>query len=479
MVDHCLGQAVPLAALLALAGWLAAMAGCAPAPQDAQPIGDLVRIKQDCAAWIDPATAATPIIAPARQQELARQYRRALSAPWQPDFVLRPVGEVRAWFDHHVAAGGYGEALQPVGKAWVEALARQAGLDSYPNCRRRAITVRNTFLRQLPTVRPLFASPKPGEAYPFDQLQESAVWAGTPILVAHVAADGGWVWAQTPFADGWMPAADLGFVDDATAAAWQAAPLAAVVADSVPVRDEAGTFLFHAHVGAAFPIAAAATAPTGATSPAAGGLEVLVPVRRADGSAALLRVRLPAGSAAAFPLPATPANLAAVANRMLGQPYGWGGLYEDRDCSATLRDLLAPFGLWLPRNSADQARAGAVVPLAGLSPQDKQSLVLRQAVPWLTLLYRPGHIMLYIGHDGGTPLVFQNAWAIKARLPDGTEGRKIIGCCCITTLAPGLELPEVRAADGDQRKQLQSMIFLPPAAAAPAAPAPAGPEGRP
>jgi hypothetical protein len=476
MVDHCLGQVVHLAALLALTGGLAAMAGCGPGPDEAQPIGDLSRIKQDCAAWIDPATAGVPIIPPARQQELARQYRRALSAPWQAGFVLRPVGEVRALFDRHAAAGGFGEALQPVGAAWVEALRRQAGLDNYPNCRRRAITVRNTSLRQLPTVRPLFASLKPGEAYPFDQLQESAVWAGTPTLVAHQAAGGGWVWAQTPFADGWMPAADLGFVDDATAGAWQAAPLAAVVRDNVPVGDQAGTFLFHAHVGAAFPLAGAA--PPAAAARAAGGLEVLVPVRRPDGSAALVRVRLPAGSAADLPLPATPGNLAAVANGMLGQPYGWGGLYEDRDCSATLRDLLAPFALWLPRNSADQAKAGTVVPLAGLSPEDKQRLILRQAVPWLTLIYRPGHIMLYIGHDGDTPLVFQNAWAIKASLPDGTESRKVIGCCCITTLAPGLELPEVRAADGDQRKPIQSMIFLPPAAAPAVAP-PAGAEGRP
>ena len=35
-----------------------------------------------------------------------------------------------------------------------------------------------------------------------------------------------------------------------------------------------------------------------------------------------------------------------MANRILGQSYGWGGLYET-DCSAALKDLLS-FGLWLP-----------------------------------------------------------------------------------------------------------------------------------
>ena len=45
------------------------------------------------------------------------------------------------------------------------------------------------------------------------------------------------------------------------------------------------------------------------------------------------------------------------------QPYGYGGLYDNRDCSAMTRDLFAPFGLYLPRNSSEQARGGKVVPL--------------------------------------------------------------------------------------------------------------------
>ena len=35
-------------------------------------------------------------------------------------------------------------------------------------------------------------------------------------------------------------------------------------------------------------------------------------------------------------------------------------MFGDRDCSALTRELLTPFGIWLPRNSVAQARTGAV-----------------------------------------------------------------------------------------------------------------------
>lgn len=57
---------------------------------------------------------------------------------------------------------------------------------------------------------------------------------------------------------------------------------------------------------------------------------------------------------------------------MMGQHYGWGGMFGLRDCSAMTRDLLAPFGIWLPRNSVAQARTGSVLPLEGMSTAEKK-----------------------------------------------------------------------------------------------------------
>ena len=41
-------------------------------------------------------------------------------------------------------------------------------------------------------------------------------------------------------------------------------------------------------------------------------------------------------------------------------------MYQERDCSSTLRDLFTPFGLWLPRNSGQQAGEGIYISLKDL-----------------------------------------------------------------------------------------------------------------
>ena len=46
------------------------------------------------------------------------------------------------------------------------------------------------------------------------------------------------------------------------------------------------------------------------------------------------------------PLPFTAKNVALLAKEFYGEPYGWGGSYECRDCSATTRDFLGPFGIF-------------------------------------------------------------------------------------------------------------------------------------
>ena len=52
-----------------------------------------------------------------------------------------------------------------------------------------------------------------------------------------------------------------------------------------------------------------------------------------------------------MPIAMTPANFARLGNQILGQHYGWGGMLGLRDCSAMTRDLMTPFGIWLPRGN--------------------------------------------------------------------------------------------------------------------------------
>jgi hypothetical protein len=109
-----------------------------------------------------------------------------------------------------------------------------------------------------------------------------------------------------------------------------------------------------------------------------------------------------------------------------------------------MRDLFAAFGIWLPRNSAAQAKTGTFVNLEGLSAAEKSRRILRDGIPFKTLLWMKGHIGLYVGSFQGEPVFFHNLWGIRNTLPDGREGRIILGRAVVTSLHPGQERGDVK-----------------------------------
>ena len=144
-----------------------------------------------------------------------------------------------------------------------------------------------------------------------------------------------------------------------------------------------------------------------------------------------------------MPQPLSAQAVAVIGDRMMGENYGWGGMYGNRDCSAMMRDLFAPFGIWLPRNSAAQAKAGDFHSVQDLSVRNKTEAIVRGAEPFRTLLWLPGHIGLYVGCFDGRPVFFHDIWGVRSRLRDGREGRVILGRAVITGLAPGSERSDI------------------------------------
>jgi hypothetical protein len=274
-------------------------------------------------------------------------------------------------------------------------------------------------------------------------MQNALVPAGTPVLVTHESKDRLWALVETDWVAGWVRYQEIAAVDEAVMADYSAHPLAGFRADQIPVIPEHSPPVFSGRVGMALPM----KEPASDT----GFVTVLVPARNHLGNAKLVEARVRDHGIQRLPFPATPDNFAEILNALMGQTYGWGGLYENRDCSALIQDAFAGFGLPLPRNSKDQADFGETISLEGLSGPEKQSLIRKQGVPLKTLLYMPGHIMLYLGVDlaSDQPVICHAMWGITTRPPLSTRaGRLVVGRTVITTLEPGKEqFPRVQPKD--------------------------------
>ena len=91
---------------------------------------------------------------------------------------------MRAAYDTYKKSPGWDEHNVPRDPGWAAGLERLSNLRAYPSLRRRAIAVRNTNLRSMPTAGARYDDPaEPGEGYPFDYLQHSSVSLGAPLFI--------------------------------------------------------------------------------------------------------------------------------------------------------------------------------------------------------------------------------------------------------------------------------------------------------
>jgi len=392
-------------------------------------VRDLEMFPQDLTFYAG-RTGTSVLLPPAVAQEQTARYAKRLFSVWSQEKPGKGNGDYfRAELGRKGSARGWAENLLPwTDRNWQQ-LVDNADMDRFPSLCQPAMTVRATSLRLAPTLKPRFSHPsRPGQGFPFDMFQQTALSAGFPVTAFHRSLDGGWLYVETALASGWVPSQDVAFVDEAFREQWMSMPLLAFVRDNLPLFSSSGLALGPVHIGTVLPL-------RGQT---ADGWLTTVPVRGAQGWAVSATAKAPHDAAVPMPMPLTARNVALVGNRLLEQPYGWGGMYGDRDCSAMMHDLFTPFGLWLPRNSAAQSKAGRFVSLEGLSASAKKALIRREGVPFLTLLWLPGHIGLYVGDRQGEPAFFHNMWGVRTV----GNGRHIIGRAVVTSTVPGSELPD-------------------------------------
>ena len=360
----------------------------------------------------------------ARQKRSDEAFNRKYFKPWQLkklDIPLKDFGwEVRFVTRNKIYTENRKQISAATYKHWIH----NANYTQKNRVRRKAITTERTNVRALPTSTPFYLDPRRvGEGFPFNYNQNSALHINVPLFVSHFSKDKKWAFVRASYAFGWVKVSDIAFVDEKFIRQFKNGKYAMTIKDDLRLYDEKGKAVSFVKLGTLFPVAK-------------DGKHYLAAKHGKNGKAQIEKVVVQNPKIIARkPLPFTPQNVAKVAKEFYNEPYGWGGSYGCRDCSATTRDFLGVFGIFLRRNSSKQAKDGQAIPIKGIPKQAKKKKIIREADPFRSLLYVPGHIVLYLGEYKGEPVIMHTYWGIRKK-----DGSKLVtGRTIITSTEPGKE----------------------------------------
>ncbi|WP_373002312.1 SH3 domain-containing protein [Sulfurimonas sp.] len=406
-------------------------------------ISDLVNIPQNVEFFTRSLDIKT------KTYNIQNKYEKYYFNVWNDIEPRESLEDVKWPFNAYKAGDSYGENFQLLKQEFFDEMFDNANFDKYSTLNAKAITLRHVNIRAFPTIKPLIRDPKKaGEGFPFDYLQNSTLHANKPLFVSHYSKDKEWVYAFSSFTSGWIRASEIVFLKKEHTDSWQKAQQIFFVKENTPVYSENGNFLFSSKIG--MMLALISEDDKNFTALAVSSYKNSTPMFE--------KVKISKDIARKDILNLDRESLTSVMGEVFKSKYGWGGMYGQRDCSSMLRDMYAPFGIWLPRNSSQQAKVGKIINLENLSDKEKLSIIKTLAIPFQTLLYKKGHIVLYVGTFNNEIVVFHNTWGIKTK-KDDMEGRFVVGKTVFSTLRLGENLEDYDK-DGEILGNLKSMNIL-------------------
>lgn len=331
---------------------------------------------------------------------------------------------------------------QPVRAAAIAAIVGNANLNGVPASRdtRYGLVVHRVALRTFPTMQRVFTSP---DDHDIDRFQESALFPGDPVAVAHESRDGEWWFVVSPRYAAWVEKRFIALgTKDAVLGYGRKAPYRIVTgakARTVFTPEEPAVSELQLDMGVRVPVLAGWPASQPVNGQHGYTAHVIeLPVRSEDGSLRFAPALLPRReSTSGDYLPLTKANILRQAFAFLGERYGWGHDYNGRDCSGFVSEVYRSMGVQLPRNTRDQAVSPALNRIELTTKDDRaRRLALVRELQVGDLVYIPGHVMMVIGHVDGEPYVIHDTTGLSWRDADGTEQRAKTNGVTVSPLTP-------------------------------------------
>jgi len=387
-------------------------------------IADMKKIPQDPAYY---AKQIKPF-PKGKQAKLDKEYNKKYFKPWTISKLSIPKKDF-AWEVRFVSRKPiYREKGSVISASVYNKWIKNANYKALDSKKYKAITIRRTNVKALPTTAAFYRDPKrTGEGFPFNYNQNSALHINVPLHISHFSKDGKWAFVQASYSFGWIKVSDLALTDKSFIKTFKNNHYAVTIKDNLRLYHDKNSVSL-VKLGALFPMDTKTK-------------RLIIAKRDKKGRAVIEKLSpTPPYLVAKKPLAFTSKNVGKIAKEFYNEPYGWGGSYECRDCSATTRDFLGVFGVFIRRNSSKQALDGKRIYIKGLSKQKKKTKIIKDAQPFRSLLHVPGHIVLYLGKYKGEPVIMHTYWGIRKN----DRSKLITGRTIITTTEPGKERSDIR-----------------------------------
>lgn len=275
---------------------------------------------------------------------------------------------------------------------------KNCGLDKLPAVCvvRYALTIDRTNLRLLPEEAGWFETKDDTH---YDQLQATVIDPSEPVAVLIDSQDKEFVFVESRTYAGWIKTSALAFTDKATWTKYAAPQNYLTVIASRKTIPQGKAFY---QMGGRVLLRASDLQKDGSWA-------INVPNLDANGTFLEQGFNIPNDNAVVKgALACSENNLIRQAFRFLGEGYGWGGLEKNVDCSSFVQDVYRSVGIELPRDSGKQEKAMArSISLKNMTRDQRLAIIKKSKAG--SLLFAPGHVMIYLGTDEhGEPLVIHS-----------------------------------------------------------------------
>jgi cell wall-associated NlpC family hydrolase len=269
---------------------------------------------------------------------------------------------------------------------------------------RFAMTVQYAELRVLPSYEPLYSSK---DTLDLDRMQITQLDLASPVAVLYETLDKQWYYAVSEIAEGWLRADTIAFCSQDMIKDYKKWDKNAVIISpkaDIYINEEMTEFFDYVSMGTVLPIAGIKD----------GIAEIRIP-RLKDGGTSLgfQKAFINISDISVGYMKYTQRNVIQQAFKHLNSPYGWGGMNGEQDCSSFIRQIFGCFGIKFPRNSTGQIKSTGI--FAGEFEKGEQEYlrsqrIIKNGIPAMTILYFPGHIMLYVGNEDEKPYIIHSIW---------------------------------------------------------------------